>query len=114
MINDNKDRIEHALKLDLGKAAFESFLWVVFTLSQFKPINSTIAIYLSYEVVVALQEAVTAYKNIEQWTKDEKVAFHLDSFALGPKIRKEPKGVVLNISYVVSKNSTIYSNINFV
>jgi acyl-CoA reductase-like NAD-dependent aldehyde dehydrogenase len=39
-----------------------------------------------------------AYKNIDSWTKPEKVPFNINWFALSPKVYKEAKGTVLLIT----------------
>lgn len=43
-------------------------------------------------------EVRTAYDNVEKWTKTQRAEFNLNFFALCPKMKAEPKGVVLNIT----------------
>ena len=47
-----------------------------------------------------LKDAVVAYNEVEKWSKTESAPFRLDSGLMSPRVRKEPKGVVLIIGYV--------------
>ncbi|THH11556.1 hypothetical protein EW145_g586 [Phellinidium pouzarii] len=76
MIKDNLTLFQDALKQDMGKPPFEVFL---------------------HEMAECLSGAVDAYNNVEKWAKDEKAPFRADTAILRPKVRKEPKGVVLII-----------------
>lgn len=49
-----------------------------------------------------MHEAVDAYNHVKEWAKTEDVPWSLNYGLLGPKIRKEPKGVVLIIRYVMA------------
>ena len=51
------------------------------------------------EINVCLNDAVQAYHEVEKWAKTGKAPFSLNFFAMSPKIRKEPKGVVLIIRF---------------
>ncbi|KAL5488205.1 HFD1_2 [Sanghuangporus weigelae] len=76
MVKDNLDRFQEALKHDLGKPPLEA---------------------VAYELVMCMSDATEAYNKVEKWAKVESAPFHLDTFPLSPKIRKEPKGVALII-----------------
>lgn len=39
----------------------------------------------------------TAYDNVEKWAKPYKAEFSLNFFAMGPKLRAEPKDTILII-----------------
>ena len=39
-----------------------------------------------------------AYDNVEKWTRPQGIDFNLSYFAMGPKMKAEPKGVILIIS----------------
>ena len=58
----------------------------------------------SHELATALKEAVIAYDSVDKWAKEEKAPFRLDTFLLSPRIRKEPKGVVLIIGYATKRH----------
>lgn len=49
-----------------------------------------------------MHEAVDAYNNVKEWAKTEDIPWSMNYGLLGPKIRKEPKGVVLIIRYVMA------------
>jgi aldehyde dehydrogenase (NAD+) len=51
----------------------------------------------SSDIIVTITEAMTAYANVDKWAKTEDASFSLKYFVMSPKIRKEPKGVVLII-----------------
>lgn len=53
---------------------------------------------LSFDFAAIAIEVRTAYDNIETWTKAQRAEFNLNFFALSPKMKAEPKGVVLNIT----------------
>lgn len=59
----------------------------------------------SLELGQTVKDAVDAYNSVEKWARTERASFSLLAFPLGPKIRKEPKGVVLIIRYVFQATS---------
>lgn len=76
-IHDNQDALIEALKQDLGKPTFESFL---------------------SEVDWCKNDIVFVTKNLKKWMKDESPPdIPLTNSLLNPKIRKEPLGNVLVI-----------------
>jgi beta-apo-4'-carotenal oxygenase len=76
-INDNADALIEALKQDLGKPTFESFL---------------------SEVDWCKNDIVFVTKNLKKWMKDESAPdIPLTNSLLNPRIRKEPLGAVLVI-----------------
>ena len=75
-IVDNAERFQEALKADLGRPVFESNFLEIF------PVTT---------------EATLAYKRVESWAKPESVPFDFNTFALSPKVVKDPQGVVLII-----------------
>ncbi|KAF8585282.1 aldehyde dehydrogenase [Ramaria rubella] len=77
LFQDNIERFQEALQEDLGRPKLESNL---------------------FDLSVIINECVYAYKNIDSWTKPDKVAFNMNWFAFSPKVLKEPKGTVLIIS----------------
>ncbi|KLO16920.1 aldehyde dehydrogenase [Schizopora paradoxa] len=77
MIKDNASKFESAFAQDLGRPVLESHL---------------------IELSCCLNDAVEAYNHVERWAKTERAPFSMNYFAMGPKIRKEPKGIVLIIS----------------
>lgn len=77
MLKDNNERFAEALHIDLGRPPIESDL---------------------LDLHATLAEATDAYNNVEKWAKTEKARWSFHWFAMGPAIRKEPKGVVLIIS----------------
>ncbi|KAI0659649.1 NAD-dependent aldehyde dehydrogenase [Cubamyces menziesii] len=77
MLKDNEQRFWDAMKLDLGRPMMETLF---FDFS---------AVYI---------EVRTAYDNVEKWTKSQRAEFSLNFFAMGPRLRAEPKGVILAIA----------------
>uniref|UniRef100_A0A0W0G7Y2 Aldehyde dehydrogenase n=1 Tax=Moniliophthora roreri TaxID=221103 RepID=A0A0W0G7Y2_MONRR len=77
MMKDNSQRLEEALKEDLGRPSLES---------QF------------FEITSSIIEIKHTYSHIDQWAKPEKPAFSLNWAPMRPVIYKEPKGVVLIIA----------------
>ncbi|KLO15667.1 aldehyde dehydrogenase, partial [Schizopora paradoxa] len=77
MVKDNAAKFESALAQDLGRPLLESHLM---------------------ELSCCVNDAVEAYNHVEHWSKTERAPFSMNYFPMGPKIRKEPKGVVLIIS----------------
>lgn len=75
-LTDNAERFQEALKADLGRPVFESNFLEIF------PVTT---------------EATLAYKRVESWAKPESVPFDFNTFALSPKVVKDPQGVVLII-----------------
>lgn len=49
----------------------------------------------SFEIGVVLTEIKHTYNRVESWAKTENAPFSPYWFLMSPKIRKEPKGVVL-------------------
>lgn len=88
---DNAERWQIALFSDLGRPAHETTVLELSTL---------------------IKHALTVYKKLDGWAKPDKVPFDLETYALGGKVLKEPKGTVLIIgpfNYpLVSATSTIY------
>ncbi|KIP07205.1 hypothetical protein PHLGIDRAFT_71410 [Phlebiopsis gigantea 11061_1 CR5-6] len=74
---DNATRLGEALQQDLGRPPIESDL---------------------LDINPSIGEAKDAYDNVEKWARTEKTRFDFNWFASGPRIRKEPKGVVLIIA----------------
>jgi acyl-CoA reductase-like NAD-dependent aldehyde dehydrogenase len=77
MMKDNAQRFVRALKHDLGRPALETHLT---------------------EIGKIIQDCAEAHKKIGKWSKTESAPFNHNFFLMGPKIRKEPKGVVLIIA----------------
>ncbi|KAI9837640.1 MAG: hypothetical protein M1837_002927, partial [Sclerophora amabilis] len=76
-LKDNEDLLSEALKLDLGK--------------------STLEIFLS-EIGWCQNDIIYTCDKLEKWAKDESAPdVALMNVAMGPKIRKDPLGVVLVI-----------------
>jgi aldehyde dehydrogenase (NAD+) len=67
-----------------------------------RPTSFTIALVVTFpisgEIGIAITEALTAYRNVEKWSKPEHPPFSLNFAAMRPVIRKEPKGLVLIIT----------------
>ncbi len=59
---------------------------------------ASIATVSSFDCAAIAIEVRTAYDNVEKWTKAQRAEFNLNFFALSPKMKAEPKGVVLNIT----------------
>ncbi|KAJ6820945.1 aldehyde dehydrogenase family 3 member H1-like [Iris pallida] len=77
MINEKEEDIVEALRSDLSKPHFESFL---------------------HEVSMAKSSCQFALKNLKQWMKPEKVSSSLSTYPSSASIVPEPFGVVLIIS----------------
>ncbi|KAF8531044.1 NAD-aldehyde dehydrogenase [Gautieria morchelliformis] len=77
LFQDNVPRFQKALLADLGRPKIETNL---------------------FDLSIIISECMYAYKNIESWTKPEKVPFNINWFAFSPKVYKEPKGTVLIIT----------------
>ncbi|OJT05217.1 Aldehyde dehydrogenase, dimeric NADP-preferring, partial [Trametes pubescens] len=77
LVRDHEQRIIDALKSDLGRPMLESVF---------------------FDCAAIAIEVRTAYDNVEKWTKAQRAEFNLNFFALSPKMKAEPKGVVLNIT----------------
>ncbi|KAF9785103.1 NAD-aldehyde dehydrogenase [Thelephora terrestris] len=73
LLKDNKDRFNEAAKQDLGRSYAE---------------NEILELYVSLEQIKYI------FDNFEKWTKPESVELSI-YFGARPRIRKEPKGVVL-------------------
>jgi aldehyde dehydrogenase (NAD+) len=74
---ENLDEINEAITLDLHRAPVET------------AIGDTAGI---------LHEAVHAYENVEEWSKDTRPPTTITFRAMNPKVKPTPKGVVLIIS----------------
>lgn len=80
-IKDREHLIEEALRRDLRKAKYESFMG---------------------EIIVVENDIVFATKNLPKWAKDEKATdVDLTYSLLKPVIRKDPLGCVLIIGSVL-------------
>ncbi|KAI0649401.1 NAD-aldehyde dehydrogenase [Trametes meyenii] len=77
LLKDNEERIKKALKIDLGRPDLESDFFD-FT-----------GVYIDVRA---------SYDNVEKWAKTQKAEFNLNFFAMSPRMRAEPKGVVLIIA----------------
>ncbi|KAI1909601.1 Hexadecenal dehydrogenase [Ophidiomyces ophidiicola] len=76
-IKDREDRIKEALRRDLGKSDFESYL---------------------AEITMMENDIIFVTKNLPKWAKDEKAAdIDLTYSLMKPTIRKDPLGCVLII-----------------
>lgn len=53
------------------------------------------------ELSLCVIDAVDTYKNVEKWAKPEKAPLRAISLPMNPVIRKEAKGVVLIIRFVI-------------
>jgi len=74
LFTDHRKAFLDALHTDLGRPAFESDI---------------------LELTATVGEAVEAYKSVHKWTKPEYPPFDMTYGPMRPKVRKEPKGVVL-------------------
>ncbi|TFK21603.1 aldehyde dehydrogenase [Coprinopsis marcescibilis] len=77
LVQENADRLEGALKADLGRPGVEARM---------------------VEINPSLGEILSTYKNVEKWAKPESPEFHMNFFAMRPKINKVPKGTILIIT----------------
>nr|VWO99665.1 Probable 3-oxoacyl-[acyl-carrier-protein] reductase oxidoreductase (EC [Ganoderma boninense] len=77
LLKDNEERFKDALKQDLGRPFLETEFF------DFAPVYLDVA---------------KAYNGVEKWAAPKKAEFDLSFWAMGPKYRHEPKGVVLIIS----------------
>jgi aldehyde dehydrogenase (NAD+) len=92
LVEENAARFEDALSKDLGRPVIETRLCVVHM--------SFIVFYdhfLSIETNSIVGDVLKAYNNVEKWAQPDTPSFHINFFAMKPKIHKVPKGVVLNI-----------------
>jgi beta-apo-4'-carotenal oxygenase len=79
-IKDNEAAIQEACRLDLGKSGYETYMT---------------------ESGWCANDIIFICKNLEKWMKDEAAPdISLTNKFLGPKIRKDPLGVVLVIGFV--------------
>ncbi|CDO77358.1 hypothetical protein BN946_scf184787.g7 [Trametes cinnabarina] len=76
MLKDNEERFVQAAKQDLGRPEIET---VLIDLS---------AVYIDVKLF---------YDNVEKWTKSRRVGFNLNFAPMSPRVKAEPKGVVLLI-----------------
>ncbi|KAM5536907.1 hypothetical protein V8D89_009454 [Ganoderma adspersum] len=77
LVKDNEERFKEALKQDLGRPFLETEFF------DFAPVYLDVA---------------KAYNGVDKWAAPKKAEFDLSFWAMGPKYRHEPKGVVLVIS----------------
>ncbi|KAH9903161.1 NAD-aldehyde dehydrogenase [Cubamyces lactineus] len=77
LLKDNEQRFIDALRTDLGRPAQET-------------------IFLDFAAVYI--DVKTAYDNVAKWTRSERATFSLNFFVMSPRLRPEPKGVVLAIA----------------
>ncbi|KAI0634448.1 NAD-dependent aldehyde dehydrogenase [Trametes polyzona] len=77
LLKDNEQRFKDALLADFGRAQFET------QFSDFTPVY---------------MEVRSCYDNVEKWSKPQKAEFNFNFFAMGPRTKAEPKGVVLLIA----------------
>ncbi|KAG8899350.1 hypothetical protein FRB99_006771, partial [Tulasnella sp. 403] len=76
LMKENFSRFEEAFAKDLGRPALEASLM---------------------ELSTTITDCMTAYDNVDKWSKPEGVPFHWSFTVMRPKIYKTPKGVVLII-----------------
>lgn len=104
LVKDNEDRLIEALKLDLGRPALETELYV--TLASISALRTRrlnpqpyhAADPPSYDFGPTYKDVRLAYDNVERWTQPQSTDFNISYFAMGPKLKAEPKGVVLIVS----------------
>ncbi|KAI0328290.1 aldehyde dehydrogenase [Cubamyces sp. BRFM 1775] len=77
LVKDNEQRFKDALKADLGRPFLETEF---------------------FDFLIVYGEARMAYDNIEKWTKEQAPDFSLNWFLMKPRLKPEPKGVVLIIA----------------
>lgn len=78
-LEDNKNEILEACKLDLGKSFFEAMV---------------------AEIAWVQNDIIFMTKNLDKWTKDEKAEnISFTNKFMSPRIRKDPLGLVLVIGY---------------
>ncbi|KAJ8473063.1 hypothetical protein ONZ51_g8114 [Trametes cubensis] len=77
LLKDNEQRFIDAMRTDLGRPAQETIFF------------DFAAVYIDVK---------TAYDNVAKWTKSERAPFNLNFFVMNPRMRPEPKGVVLAIA----------------
>ncbi|KAI0325253.1 NAD-aldehyde dehydrogenase [Cubamyces sp. BRFM 1775] len=77
LLKDNEQRFIDAMLTDLGRPAQETIFF------------DFAAVYIDVK---------TAYDNVAKWTKPERATFNLNFFVMNPRLRPEPKGVVLAIA----------------
>ncbi|KAI0636322.1 aldehyde dehydrogenase [Trametes polyzona] len=77
LVKDNEQRFKDALKADLGRPYLETE-------------------FFDFGIVYA--EARTVHDNIEKWTAEQSPGFSPNWFFMKPRLRPEPKGVVLIIA----------------
>ncbi|KAG8993792.1 hypothetical protein FRB94_010371 [Tulasnella sp. JGI-2019a] len=77
MLQDNHERFEHAFKLDFRRHLIDSHL------AELGSTHSAI---------------VGCINNLDEWTQTKPIPFNINAYFMSPKVRKEPKGVVLLIA----------------
>ncbi|KAG8908245.1 hypothetical protein FRB99_008310 [Tulasnella sp. 403] len=76
MLKDNHERFEDAFKADLGRHKNDCYL---------------------LELGTCHAAVLDALSNIHKWTRTQNTPFNLNYYFMSPKVRQEPKGVVLII-----------------
>ncbi|KAG8878143.1 hypothetical protein FRB98_006379 [Tulasnella sp. 332] len=77
MLQDNHERFEHAFMLDFRRHVLDSHL------AELGSVHSAV---------------LGCLRDVDQWAKETPIPFNLNFYFMSPKVRKEPKGVVLLIS----------------
>ncbi|OSC96948.1 aldehyde dehydrogenase [Trametes coccinea BRFM310] len=77
MVKDNEQRFMEAMKADLGRPYQETEF---------------------FDFGIVYGESRMAYDNIEKWTKEQAPDFNPNWFLMKPRLKPEPKGVVLVIA----------------
>ncbi|KAH9846748.1 NAD-dependent aldehyde dehydrogenase [Lenzites betulinus] len=77
LLKDNEQRIKDALKLDLGRPMDET------QFADFSPVYMDVR---------------SAYDDLEKWSKPYRADFNINFFAMSPKLKADPKGVVLMVT----------------
>ncbi|TBU40995.1 NAD-dependent aldehyde dehydrogenase [Dichomitus squalens] len=89
LLKDNEYRLKNAIKTDLG-------LYCVYCVRHaFAPAKRE-----SHLCPLALEllQIRSAYDNLDKWSRSQNIELNINWFALGPKLKPEPKGVVLIIA----------------
>lgn len=95
MLKDNEQRFFDALKHDLGRPTLETELYVSRSrCPEAFPTHMTSSLDFS----ATYQDVHDAYNSVEKWATPYKADFNLSFWAMSPKIRPEPKGLILIIA----------------
>ncbi|KAI0760874.1 NAD-aldehyde dehydrogenase [Trametes elegans] len=76
LLKENEQRIIDALKLDLGRPSLETMF---------------------FDFAALYMDVRDAYDNVEKWARSKRAGFTFNFFPMRPRLRAEPKGVVLDI-----------------